>query len=197
MIIPEGTDVLKYCQESGLRILAGHALQFFDRHLEDAPGNYLEIGVFEGYMLRFLATEYPSKKFFGIDPFIEDGNTTGHNGVPFGQPTPAQRLAAHDNLDGLSNVTLFEQTSVSFAAETDDATLESMNIGSVFVDGSHHYPDVINDLELALRALSNGGVIFVDDLSMPDVEWALADFLCSHCDRVKDVNALFHVRPKC
>lgn len=45
-----------------------------------------------------------------------------------------------------------------------------MNVSHVFIDGSHHYDDVVNDCHLAMK-LINGkpGCIILDDLQVPDV----------------------------
>ena len=52
------------------------ALEYFTNHLKDYDGNYLEIGVFNGDSIASLGDLYPNKKIYGVDPFIEDGNTS-------------------------------------------------------------------------------------------------------------------------
>src|SRR5216117_1597810 len=118
----DGMTTLEYCQEKGLRILAVDAFQYFIDNLDSLPGNYLEIGVFEGFMLRELALRFPNKMFFGVDPFIEDGYTIGHTASTQskGDLMPEQEQATERNISELPNVKLFKQTSRSFGEELTD-----------------------------------------------------------------------------
>lgn len=183
--LPDDTTILQYLQGLNLRILSGGGYQYFREHLDDLPGNYLEIGVFEGVMLRELATLFPHKKFYGIDPFIEDGNTSGHNGgYPKGEVTVNQMNLAHENLDNLPNVKLFEQTSRSFFAERTHHDLHTMDVTSVFVDGDHSYPEARNDIFNSIRLLKDGGVILVDDAGLPDVKRAIFEVASTYHDKM-------------
>jgi hypothetical protein len=176
--LPDNVSILEYLQSLNLRILSGGGYRYFREHLDDLPGNYLEIGVFEGVMLRELATLFPKKMFYGIDPFIEDGHTSGHNGgYPIGEVTVNQMNLAHENLDNLPNVKLFQQTSRSFFSERSHHDLQAMNVTSVFVDGNHSYEEAKNDIFNSLRLLHEGGVILVDDAELPDVKWAIFEVL--------------------
>lgn len=122
-------------------------------------------------MLRELAKRFPDKMFFGVDPFIEDGNTTGHNGgVLKGEVTHEQKRLAHINCDDVSNVKLFEQTSRSFFVEHHDGELLKMNVSAVFIDGDHSYEESKNDMLNSLRF--NPEVIFIDDFELPSVKRA-------------------------
>lgn len=168
-------NVLSYCQRHGLRILAGHAFKYFYEHLYSFPGNYLEIGVFEGFMLRELAMLHPDKHFYGVDSFIEDGNTTGHNGIEKGRETLAQRNATENNLRDMKNVTMIIKTSRQFFEELSDKDMRAMRLSCVFVDGDHSYEEACNDIINAVRALPGGGVILIDDIGLPDVRRAAND----------------------
>ena len=185
-VFPTDKDIYEYCHERGLRILCPGAYKHFMEHLRGVPGNYLEIGVFEGAMLRELAQEYPGKMFYGIDPFIEDGNTQGHslNHGGRGCRLEHERQCALKNWRGFPNIKLFEMESREFARQTDDATLSAMGIGAVFIDGSHHYEDVANDFDLAARALKNGGVIWPDDRGYPGVDKADKEFTDNYSERI-------------
>lgn len=128
-------------------------------------------------MLRELADMYPKKMFYGIDPFIEDGYTTGHNGgVPKGEFTHDQCSMTHINVGGIANIKLYQETSRNFGARKTDEQLRTMNVTSVFVDGDHSYEETLNDLLLAQRLLCNGGVIYIDDATLPSVKKALTEF---------------------
>src|SRR5436190_517016 len=127
---PELT-ALQYCQKHGLRILASHAFDFFYEELQHQPGNYLEIGCFEGFALRELAKVYPQKMFYGIDPFIEDGNTYGHQvAAKVGETMVEQRRIARANTEGGHNIRLIEQSSMDAAKASDD-DLHSLNVTAV------------------------------------------------------------------
>ena len=156
--MPKFPDItpLEYLQERGLRILAGDAFKFFYEHLDNDLGNYLEIGVWEGFMLKELALMYPDKMFYGIDPFREDGNTTGHNGVPKGDFMDEQCRMTRQNIDGIPNIRFYQETSRLFAARKTDEALKHMAVTSVFVDGDHSYEEAVNDLLLAQRLLAYG-----------------------------------------
>ncbi len=151
--------------------------------LQNVDGNYLEIGVYEGDALRFLARQFPLKTFYGVDPFISDPDTIGHHGVPVGERLELQRVIAHENFFGIENIIFFEQTSASFAADMTDAELEAMNISIIYVDGRHTYSDTLNDLILGARCLKHGGLIYVDDHTIETVE-AMNKFRSDYKDRI-------------
>lgn len=199
MNIPDNQTGHQYCQEHGLRILAGDAFKYFWNHLADIPGNYLEMGVFEGYMLRALADRFQDRMFYGIDPFIEDGNTSGHNdGVQKGETTWKQMVQAHSNLDHVRNVTLFQQTSRQWAALIPYENLHAMEIGAVFVDGDHSYEEALNDMIIGAQALSRGGVMYVDDIGLPSVAKAAGEFAVTEHERLVNYEfgqPVMHLRP--
>lgn len=160
-----------------MSILCGKALAFFEDELKRLPGNYLEIGIYDGEVIGTLAKQFPDKHFYGVDPFIEDGHTSQHNGIEKGMPMTEQRRNAHRNLDPLANVTLIESTSVAFSDYALKRPVGDGNISAILIDGSHHYPDADNDLRLAMRFLVNGGVIYVDDLETEGVNKACIEFI--------------------
>ena len=159
------------------RMQCYYGFDVFVKELPKLPGNYLEIGVYEGYAIRELARNNPDKNFYAIDPFIEDGNTSMHNGVKKGHNMPMQKRSTHLNLDGVRNVKLFEQTSQSFANNIDDKTLWNMNLSCILIDGDHSTEAAASDLKLAARALKKGGLIFLDDSDTQTVGLALAEFV--------------------
>ncbi len=198
-IIPEDMTVYEYCEAHNLRLLAGHAFEWFLENLGDFPGNYLEIGVWEGVMLRELASHFPDKMFYGIDPFIEDGNTGGHydNAAQKGETLFTQMANAKANTEGIKNIQLFQQTSSSFFTERTNAELTKMNVYTVFIDGDHSYEEARNDLFQSVRLLNNGGTIFVDDVGMPGVAAAISDFEKAFQYRFTEDSrmAVFHLKP--
>ena len=163
-------------QEKGIRILCFDAFSYFLKNLKDYPGNYLEIGVFEGFSLRELAKAYPEKMFYGVDPFIEDGHTTGHNGVPKGERMEAQREATYRNIEGIQNINFFEFKSREWEIyHLDNSQVKAMNISGVLVDGDHSYEECSNDIKIAIRCLNHGGVIWIDDQGLSGVKRAVEE----------------------
>lgn len=150
-------------------------------HLAKVEGNFFEIGTFNGYGAARIAERFPDKKIYVVDPFIEDG----HTGYTVNSALTSQRRNALNNLKDHDNVVLFEMRSDIFKEKWIE---EVENIIVVFIDGSHHYDDVKNDLEVASQILNIGGQIFVDDYQIPDVRKACLEFLDSYdnYDRVED-----------
>ncbi len=139
-------------------------------------------------MLRELSRHFPNKVFYGVDPFIEDGNTIGHNScTEKGQSMVAQREITERNIAGLKNVKLFTQTSRLFGAQLTDEMISEMNIGTVFVDGDHSYEEARNDCFIAARLLKNGGVIYLDDVGLPSVNQAITEFIEEYKDRITNL----------
>jgi hypothetical protein len=159
-------------------MLCKPAFHAFSQLLSKLPGNYLEIGVFDGHALGDLAIAFPNKKLYGIDPFIEDGCTMEITKVLEGERIFETRDYALRNTGSLANVTLFEETSKSFADRHSDQDLSAMDVAWVLIDGSHHYEDVKVDCELAMRLIGNklGGIVF-DDLGIAGVKQAHQEFV--------------------
>ncbi len=160
----------------------------YDALLKEIPkwkGNYLEIGVYEGDMLKDFAERWPDKTFYGIDPFISDKDTIGHTGVPIGERMCMQQAAARNNFHGISNIKFFLQTSKSFMEEQNDYDLDWMTVRVVYVDGNHSYDDTLNDLCLSARLIKGDGLIYVDDFNLPDVLMATQDFIGINGKRIE------------
>ena len=65
--------------------------------------------------------------------------------------------------------------------------LHEFNVSAVFVDGSHHYVDVVNDYKLAMDLLNKKrGIICFDDLQVPDVAKAVEEFEVFAHDRITE-----------
>jgi len=62
------------------------------------------------------------------------------------------------------------------------------DIDVIFIDGSHIYEDVKNDLEIVDQVLKISGYVFVDDYQIEGVKKACLEFLDSHdnYDRVEE-----------
>lgn len=170
--------------------------EFFRQHLALNLGNYLEIGVFNGDSVAALARAYPDLQVFAVDPFIEDGCTTHTTGVAELEAMPEQRAATLANIRDLSNVYLFEMTSSEFARAITDLLVSDMNIAYVLIDGSHHYSDVRQDVDLAMRVIgSRPGYIVFDDVNLPGVAQAYQDFLQAYAGRYAPAQDLYSHHP--
>jgi tRNA G46 methylase TrmB len=77
---------------------------FLVHALYTIPSNYLEIGVFNSDSIANIATIYPSKKIYGIDPFIEDGYTSHVTDVNRGELLSQQKQNTLNNIKDLQNV---------------------------------------------------------------------------------------------
>lgn len=169
---------------------------FFMQQLMHSQHNYLEIGVFNGDSVAGLARAFPSRTIFGIDPFIEDGCTVLHTGVNEKEYMPTQHENTMNNIAGLSNVLLFEIMSTEFYNKLTDKAIEDMDVAWVLIDGSHHYTDVINDVNLAMRLIGDrqGGIVF-DDVNLPGVRRAYDEFLTKYTGRYSLAQDIYDYHP--
>lgn len=174
-------------------MLCRDAFDFFLRELPKLPGNYLEFGVFDGETISRLAAAFPEKQFYGVDPFIEDGNTYHISGVGRGDPMPCQRQSSMDRVRGMKNVQIFIEASRDFARRFDppnEPGLLAMKLSAVLVDGSHHYEDASSDFMLAGRALEGGGVIFFDDTYLEGVSRSVREFRAEFEPRISEATVV-------
>jgi hypothetical protein len=150
--------------------------------LDKIDSNYLEIGCFNGTNLAKLALHYPNKKIYGIDPFISDGYT----GTSIHTALNQQQHNLYWNIINLDNVKFFQLTSEQFREL--DVDYKKMNIGCIFVDGSHHYKDIVIDIDISINCIKNNknnkGIIIFHDINIPDVINAISQFK-KDCDELK------------
>jgi hypothetical protein len=135
--------------------------------------NYLEIGIFDGEVISHVAETYSDKKCYGIDPFIEDGNTSWITQRQKGE----RLLTCKDNCSKHKNISIYEMTSEDFYKQLTDEQIYDLNIGCVVIDGEHSASAVKNDIQLALKLLAGkNGLIIIDDWLMDCVhETALSE----------------------
>ena len=165
---------------------------FIKGYLQHTDRNYLEIGVFNGDSIALLAKQYPEKKIYAVDPFIEDGNTCNHTGVEQGQTMPTQRENTYNNIQDLDNITLHEITSIEFGKMLTDDMIKQMNIGCILIDGSHHYEDVIADAHLAMRLIGDEiGAIIFDDVRLPGVNRAYQEWTNIYANQISQTKDIY------
>lgn len=134
-------------------------------NLEKFEGNHLEIGAFDGEGIRFLASEFPNRHFYVIDPFIEDGHTSWISKKNRGESMQHIREIALQNMN-LPNITHYDMTTEQFIK----SNIKLDNVESVMIDGSHNYEDVIIDIEFSLNLLKGtSGLIMMDDTDKQEV----------------------------
>lgn len=172
-------------------MLARNAFNFFVGHLNSTPGNYLEIGVYNGDGCFELANRFKDKKIFCIDPFLEDGYTTHISGVKKGNTLINQRTKALEFFSQCENINFFETTSLDFFNKLTDADVELYNIDSVFIDGDHSHEGASIDYKLAMTVIGNkAGVIVFDDTNLPGVISAINNFKIEYSSRIESLNEL-------
>lgn len=158
--------------------LGNHLYDYVINNLDQYPGNYFEIGVFNGDGFARVASNYTNKHCFAIDPFIEDGYTSATSSIDRGNKLSTQKENYLNATKHLSNITLFETTSVEFVQNLTDVQINDMAISIILIDGSHHYNDVVNDYQLSIQLLQQqkNGIIIFDDLHVTDVKKAYDAF---------------------
>jgi len=152
-------------------------------YLKICPGNYLEIGVYDGVTMCSIALNNPNVTVIGIDPFIDDGHTYHERGTPL----PTQKENCIHNISICPNIKLFDCVSELFLQKVKDSgnnktdlekdlfDLNKLNISVVYVDGSHHEKDIDIDVELSVLCIGNKkGIIIFDDLWNGDVNAGIA-----------------------
>jgi hypothetical protein len=156
-------------------MLAHHIHRYLLEKLKsDNILNYLEIGVFDGDNLNILSDIFPNKHFYGIDPFIEDGNTQGITNVKVGEFISSLKYVCNEKFQDKKNVTLFEIDSTIFNKNLSIEQSQDFNTNIVLIDGNHNHPYVEQDIDLALKLIGNkNGVFIIDDITLKDVKTSI------------------------
>lgn len=169
------------------KVLSGHVYSLVGNALSASNYNYFEIGVFNGVGFASVATTFPNKQCYAVDPFIEDGNTVDNSKVAAGDCMPAQQASAFAHIESVDNAKITVMTSHAFLEALTDEQIKSMNVGVVLIDGNHHYKYVVNDYQLAVRLVGNKeGFVIFDDIDVLDVNQALLEFTDLYQDRIID-----------
>jgi hypothetical protein len=176
------------------KILSGHVYDAVRGGLKTSAYNYLEIGVFNGHGFAEIAKEHPHLRFIAVDPFIEDGYTVGSSGVTTGNRISEQQASCEHHIKDLDNVQLNIMTSHAFLESLTDEKVNEYNIGTVIIDGNHHYDYVVNDYKLAIRVIDRRpGVIVFDDIEVSGVARAYDEFCTQYADRIDRTKDIYHV----
>lgn len=128
-------------------------------YLNDRPARYLEIGVFEGRSLLWVASHllrHPGSEAVGVDTWNK----------------PTDRLPDIDMVavwqKAIANTHENRKISLVRASSCEYLSVRSMDptaakFDLIYIDGSHRIEDVCADTGLAWKCLAGGGVIVWDD----------------------------------
>lgn len=108
-------------------------------------GKFVEVGVWKGLSLEFLAKVAPTCRCIGIDLFEYDATYHGRTGSFLED--------AEKRLNGLANVELVQKD--SFEASKD---FEDESVDFIFLDTFHHYELVKKELNAYWPKLKKGGM---------------------------------------
>lgn len=165
--------------------LSAHVYEPINQYLKSNKNNYLEIGVFNGVGLAKIAKSNPDLHCEAVDPFIEDGYTMANSNTEVGGKMSAQYNSALEAIGELENVNLNVMTSHEYFDSLTEEKIISLNIGTVLIDGNHHYEFVVNDYKLAMAVIgSKAGLIVFDDINVSGVQQAFDEFCVEYADRI-------------
>jgi predicted O-methyltransferase YrrM len=132
------------------------------RLLSAVPGDYLEIGSFDGIVATEIAVAFPGRQVHCVDWFQGGHATEGGHRAVFEANVAAHRAG---------NVRIFEGDSRQVVPGL------APGYGLIFVDGDHAYDTVRADLENAWAKLDPRGLLaFHDYGAVDDVTRAVDDF---------------------
>lgn len=151
--------------------------QLYSHVVKNAPqtAHFVEVGTWKGTSAAYMGVEIINSgkniKFDCIDPFISVGDE-----LPEYQITHEELKNNFINnmrpLEGL--YTLYDIGSPEISKIYEDKSLDF-----VFIDGSHNYEDVINDIKAWLPKIKEGGILAGHDYTsyFPDVIKAVNEIL--------------------
>lgn len=158
--------------------------------LQKTSGSYLEIGSYCGVFLYNLNIHYPNIKKYSIDPFIADGYTNEEKGTYL----DTVYNSFLENTKEINNFTHWKYTTKELYDKGIYNKIEDLTC--VLVDGSHHYEDVVIDLEFIKHAAKKQTYIVMDDYNISGVEKAIKEipniFGKKHITNLKIKNSCYN-----
>ncbi len=173
-------------------------LDELERHgISRVEGDIVEIGVFRGggtYKLsKYFERVAPDKRVYAIDVFDPsfdqsptlDGNTMaeGYAAVLNGQD---QRESYDEVTRSCTNVT-------TIASDSAKVTLPTQKLAYAHIDGNHEPAYVHSDFKLVWPAVSNGGIVSIDDYGSGDeagldhVNHAVHEVIGEHASEIAEL----------
>jgi hypothetical protein len=146
------------------------------KHLKDQPAVYLEIGVFRGESLAWVAKNiltHPESRGLGVDPWEPGCMGRRWTGAEINEN---YRLAQKAIRKWNDRVELAKTTSQEFFSA---GTLQPGTVDAIYLDGEHDPEPLTADFRAAWELLKVGGVLIIDDYKartskIPQVVEALA-----------------------
>jgi len=138
---------------------------FLFQILKNTPGDFLEIGSYDGIIATLVAKKFPNKTIHCVDLFKKGYSTAaGHKRYW------KRNVAEHK----VTNIKLFEGDSRKIIPRL------KRKYGLIFIDGDHSYRTVLRDLENSWkRLLPKGILVFHDYGKIKDVTRAADEFCIS------------------
>ena len=128
---------------------------------------YLEIGVFEGRSLIWVAENVltnPSSHFTVIDPFLDQFEDKNSNSEEYDKDWFAKKNVETTYYDNIRLCGIEDRvTTMKGFSQTEMEKLPIAAYDIIYIDGSHRTRDVLEDAILAMRRLKVGGIIIFDD----------------------------------
>jgi hypothetical protein len=146
---------------------------------QNENANYMEIGSFDGEGIAMLCNKFPERKFYAIEPFIEDGNTSHITGIEKGNDLQIVRESFIKNIKDCTNLQHIEQSTIDYMIISGQNKVKFPDIGILLIDGDHSYDAVQHDLMFAWYLAENHPIIVImDDINNPGVHKAIKTLLC-------------------
>lgn len=133
--------------------------------LKNTPGDFLEIGTYDGIIATLAAKKFPNKTIHCVDLF-KSGYLTGGGHKKYWK----KNVAKHK----VTNIKLLEGDSKKIVPNL------KKQYGVIFIDGNHSYRAVLCDLNNSWKKLLPNGILVVHDYSLiKDVRKAVSKFCIS------------------
>ena len=137
--------------------------QFYKQLLGTVTGTYVEVGTCWGGFAEFLLLNTPVKKLYCVDPYkvfpveeyFDSLNFQSQNDLNQKFDIVCNRLI-HNKLN--KPVFMARMTSEVAAGKIED------DLAFVYIDGNHHYKEVMKDLTCWWKKIKRGGLLCGDDV---------------------------------
>ena len=141
------------------------AIQKAKSHFNE-PISAVEVGVDRGDNALSILQNVPIRKMYLIDPYViffEKSSNMGRN-----DDFPKTEFVAKEKLEA------YKDKCIWLKQRSDEVNLSPVDF--VYVDGSHEYENVINDLDYFWSILNPGGILSGHDWQSPGVRRAVQEF---------------------
>ncbi len=122
------------------------------KNFKDKKFDYLEIGSFEGISAMYVLNFYSKANICCVDSWSEF--TTGNEGLPI--------KIVEENFD--KNLSLYQDKFEKFKMKSNEFfSKNKKEFDIIFIDGSHHANDVLEDCLESWKILKKDGIMIIDD----------------------------------